>query len=245
MTLALIVLFSLPGSIGVVLLTGLALLVRDATLVRLVPRFVSFSTGALLGAAFLGLLPHASRSLAPPELFALVLGGIAAFYVLEKLLLWRHCHKEECAVHATTGPLLMLGDAMHNFGDGIVIAAAFSVSTPLGIATALSTLAHELPQELGELAVYLRSGYSRRRAFVLNLLTSLTTLLGALTGYFLLASLPRMTPVVMALSASGFIYVALADLIPGQRSRRTLAETVVEVLLLAAGTGTIALLVAH
>jgi zinc and cadmium transporter len=245
MTFVLIIVFSLLGSVGVAVLSATALLVKDDVIVRLVPRLVSFSTGALLGAAFLGLLPHAAKSLPPPSLFGLVLAGLVVFYLLEKLLLWRHCHKHDCDVHASAGPLLLIGDSLHNFGDGIIIAAAFMASTPLGIVAALSTMAHELPQELGELAVYLHSGYSRRRAFVLNVATSLATLLGALAGYFFLASLPNLRPVVMALSAAGFLYVALADLIPGLRGRRSSLPAAVSEFLLMAGGVLMIYLLAH
>jgi zinc and cadmium transporter len=238
----LILLLSLPGSAAVVTASALALFVKDATIERLVPRLVHFSAGALLGATFFGLLPSAAHAVGPTNVFALVLAGVFVFFLLEKLMLWRHCHKHDCEVHASSGPLMLLGDSLHNFGDGIVIAAACMASPPLGLAAALSTLAHGLPKELGELVVYLHHGYSRRRAFLLNFGTSLTTLLGALAGTFLLRPYPQLSAAAMALSSAGFLYVALADLIPSQRSRRSFRATVLEILLLAAGVATMRLL---
>jgi len=236
--LLLILVLSLPGSAAVVTASGLALFVKDASIERLVPRLVHFSAGALLGATFFGLLPTAAHAVGADKVFALVLAGIVAFFSLEKLMLWRHCHKHDCEVHASSGPLLLVGDSLHNLGDGIVIAAACLASPPLGVAAALSTLAHGIPKELGELVVYLHHGYSRRRAFLLNFSTSRTTLLGVITGTFLLRPYPHLSASVMALSSAGFLYVALADLIPSQRGRRTLPATACEVVLLAAGVAT-------
>jgi zinc and cadmium transporter len=238
----LILFLSLPGSAAVVAASTLALFVKDATIERLVPRLVHFSAGALLGATFFGLLPSAAHAVGPANVFGLVLAGIVAFFLLEKLMLWRHCHKHDCEVHASSGPLMLLGDSLHNVGDGIVIAAACMASPPLGLAAALSTLAHGLPKEMGELVVYLHHGYSRRRAFLLNFGTSLTTLLGALAGTFLLRPYPHLSAKAMALSSAGFLYVALADLIPSQRGRRSLRATLLEIVLLAAGVATMRLL---
>jgi len=240
--LLLVLLLALPGTTAVLAASGLALLVKDATIDRLVPRLVHFSAGALLGATFFGLLPSAARGVGASRVFALVLVGVVGFFLLEKLMLWRHCHKHDCEVHASAGPLMLVGDSLHNFGDGIVIAAACMASPALGLAAALSTLAHGLPKELGELVVYLHHGYSRRRALLLNLAISLTTLLGALAGTFLLRPYPHLSASVMALSSAGFLYVALADLIPSQRGRRGLRATVFEILLLLAGVATMRLL---
>jgi len=242
MNLFYILALSLPGTVAVVSASSLALFIRDATIERLVPRLVHFSAGALLGATFFGLLPSAARTVGPSKVFGLVLVGIFAFFLLEKLMLWRHCHKHDCEVHASSGPLMLVGDSLHNFGDGIVIAAACMASPPLGVAAALSTLAHGLPKELGELVVYLHSGYSRRRAFTLNLGISLTTLVGALAGTLFFRPYPQLSATVMALSSAGFLYVALADLIPSQRGRRSFRATALEVLLLATGASVMALL---
>jgi zinc and cadmium transporter len=245
MNLPVILALSLPGTVAVGIASALALLIDDATIERLVPRLIHFSAGALLGATFFGLLPSAGRALSSHTLFGLVLAGVFAFFSLEKLMLWRHCHKHDCDVHASSGPLLLVGDTLHNLGDGIVIAAAAMVSTPLGIAAALSTLAHGIPKELGELVVYLHHGYSRRRAFLLNFTTSLATLVGALAGTFVLRPYRHASAMVMALSSAGFLYVALADLIPSQRGKRTLGAAITEIVLLAAGVATMRLLMHH
>lgn len=241
MTLLLILLSSLVGGVVSVLLAATVLVVRTSLVDRALPRLISFSTGALLGAAMLGMIPHASRTLPVSTVALVVLAGLITFFVLEKLLVWRHCHKHDCDVHAASGPLLLLGDAFHNFVDGIVLAGAFVASTTLGLAAAVSTVAHEVPQELGEFMVYLRSGYSRKRALVLNSLTSLTTVVGAILGYLFLREMRSVGPYLLAFAAAGFLYVALADLVPSQRGRTSLRLALLDMILLAAGIGVIAL----
>jgi len=161
-TFLLIVVSSLVGGVLSVLLAGTFLAVRPALLERALPRLISFSTGTLLGAALLGMIPHAAEVLPVATAASVTLAGLISFYVLEKLLVWRHCHKQDCDVHASSGPLLLIGDAFHNFVDGVVIAGAFLESTSLGLAVALSTIAHEVPQEVGEFMVYLRGGWKER-----------------------------------------------------------------------------------
>lgn len=245
MTFILIVASSLLGGVVSVLIAATVLALRPTLVEPALPRLVSFSTGALLGAALLGMLPHALKSLPTSNVGPLLLAGLLTFFVLEKLLVWRHCHKNDCDVHASTGPLLLLGDAFHNFVDGIVLAGAFLHSVPLGLSVAVSTIAHEIPQELGEFAVYLRSGYTRKRALVLNVMTSLTTLLGAMTGYLFLSSAQNLGAYLIAFAAAGFLYVALADLVPTQRGKTSLKLTLLDICLVATGIGVIALLSHH
>jgi zinc and cadmium transporter len=164
------------------------------------------------------------------------------FFVLEKLVLWRHCHDSNCEVHGQAAPLILVGDAFHNFVDGVVIAAAFLVSIPLGIATAIAVIAHEVPQEVGDFAILLESGYSRSKALLLNTLSAATTLPGALAAYFWLADTRSLVPYVLALSAASFIYIATADLVPNLHRRVALGDAVRQVALLLLGIGTIALL---
>ena len=242
MTLLLVLLASLAGGLASVGLAATVLTIRAGLLERALPRLVSFSTGSLLGAALLGMIPHAAEALPVERVAIVLLAGLVAFFVLEKLLVWRHCHRHDCQVHAGPGPLLLLGDAFHNFVDGVVIAGAFLVSTPLGLATSLSTIAHEVPQEMGEFMVYLRAGYTRRRALALNALTSLTTVVGAALGYAFLAEMREAVPYLLAFAAASFLYVALADLVPAQRGRPSLGLTLLDLLLLAAGIGAVALL---
>jgi zinc and cadmium transporter len=243
-TLLLIIGAALAGGLLAVLLAATVLTVRSTLIDRALPRLVSFSTGTLLGAALLGMVPHAAEALPVSTVAPVVLAGLVLFFVLEKLLVWRHCHENGCEVHAASGPLLLIGDAFHNLVDGVVIAGAFLESTPLGLAAALSTIAHEVPQEVGEYMVYLRSGYTRRRALLLNSATSLTSVVGAVLGYCFLSQMRSAGPFLLAFAAAGFLYVALADLIPAQRGRMSLSLTLLDLLLVIAGIGVIAL-VAH
>ncbi len=214
-----------------------------------VPALVSFAVGALLGAVFLEILPHAiGASGSLQAIFATVLAGIFGFFVLEKLVLWRHCHVEDCeahdhhadpADHGRSGLMIIIGDAFHNFVDGILIAAAFMQSTELGVVTAAAIVAHEIPQEIGDFVILLHSGYSKAAALALNLLSSLAMLAGALLAYFTLQAAQQWIATVLALAAASMIYVAVADLIPGLHRRPELRATAQQVLLIATGVGLI------
>ena len=163
-----IILFSLLGSVGAVLGAGVVLLLPKKPRRLLVANLISYATGTLQGAVFLGLVPKALAESSSPGILIWLLWGILFFFLMEKLVLWRHCHLPECDVHASAGPLLLIGDAFHNFTDGVIIAGAFLLSIPLGIATGLAVISHEIPQELGDFAILLESGYSRNRAFLYN-----------------------------------------------------------------------------
>ncbi|WP_374244421.1 ZIP family metal transporter [Zoogloea sp.] len=217
-----------------------------------VPVLISYAIGALLGAAFLEVLPHAIEAAESPEKAAMnVLAGIMLFFVLEKLVLWRHCHDEGCQGHehhhhgghghdhGRSGLLILIGDTFHNFVDGVLIAAAFVESTPLGIVTALAIIAHEIPQEVGDFLILIHSGYSKTRALVFNLLSSLATLVGGILAYVALSHMQALVPVFLALAAASMIYVAVADLIPGLHKRTELRATAQQVLLIAAGIASI------
>ena len=205
---------------------------------------ISYAIGALLGAAFLEILPHALERGDPHRMAATVLFGILAFFLLEKLVLWRHCHHDHCEAHDAQAPahdhgrsglLILVGDTFHNFVDGILIAAAFLESTELGIVTALAIIAHEIPQEVGDYLILLHSGYSRARALAFNLLSSLATLVGALLAYFALSRLTEWIPTLLGLGAASMIYIAVADLIPGLHKRTELKATVQQMLLIGLG----------
>lgn len=211
---------------------------------------ISYAIGALLGAAFLEIIPHALEHGNPHNLAATLLFGILAFFVLEKLVLWRHCHHDHCEAHDAQAPahdhgrsglLILVGDTFHNFVDGILIAAAFLQNTELGIVTALAIIAHEIPQEVGDYLILLHSGYSKVRALVFNLLSSLATLVGAMLAYFALSQLTEWIPTLLGLGAASMIYVAVADLIPGLHKRTDLRATIQQVLLIGLGVGSIAL----
>jgi zinc and cadmium transporter len=214
-----------------------------------VPMLVSYAIGALLGAAFLELLPHAFEgAMSVRAVAATILAGIFGFFILEKLVLWRHCHVEDFDVHdqhadshdhGRSGMLILIGDSFHNFVDGILIAAAFMEGTQLGIVTALAIIAHEIPQEVGDFLILLHSGYSRTRAFMLNLASSLAMFAGALLAYFALQALQEWVQTILALAAASMIYVAVADLIPGLHKRPELRATLSQSVLIALGVSSI------
>lgn len=216
-----------------------------------IPLLISYAIGALLGAVFLEILPHAlERAASVHALTAVILFGILLFFVLEKLVLWRHCHAAECEAHdyhagpndhGRSGMMIMVGDTIHNFVDGILIAAAFMADTGLGIITSVAIIAHEIPQEVGDFLILLHSGFSRARAFVFNLVSSLATLVGGLLAYFALQPLQQWIPALLGLAAASMLYVSVADLIPGLHRRPELRATLEQVSLISLGIGSIAL----
>ncbi len=220
---------------------------------RRLPDLVSFATGTLLGTAFLALLPHALQAPGRPDphsVMIAVLAGVLAFFALEKFVLWRHCHAPECDAHAPAEPtdvrrpagtLILVGDSLHNFVDGVLIAAAFLVDVHLGVVTSLAVAAHEIPQEVGDFAILLHSGYTRARAFAYNLLSGLATVAGGLVGWAALAPATGLLGYVLAVAAASFLYIAVADLIPDLHRRLAPGETVRQLLLIAAGVAAVAL----
>ena len=222
-----------------------------------ISRLVSFAVGALLGAVFLELLPHAlERGAAEPVLLTM-LCGLLLFFLLEKLVLWRHSHGEADALddahadgaagaghdHGRSGLMILVGNSVHNLCDGIVIAAAFLADFRLGTTTTLAIVAHAVPQQVGDFAVLLHSGFTRRRAFATNLATGLATLAGGLLGYAALASMQQILPTVLALAAASLLYVAVADLIPSLHRHPAPAQTAQQLALIGIGIALIA--VAH
>ncbi len=214
-----------------------------------VPMLVSFAIGALLGAAFLEVIPHAFERGDPHEAASAILGGIFVFFVLEKLLLWRHCHTENCEVHdqharahdhGRSGLLIIVGDTIHNFVDGLLIAAAFLQSTELGIIAAVAIIAHEIPQEVGDFLILLHSGYTRAKALAMNLLSSAATVVGGVLGYYTLQFVTDWEATLLGFVAASMIYVAVADLIPGLHRRPELRDTASQALLIALGIAAIA-----
>ena len=253
-----IIIFSLLGGVLSVLVAATFLLLPGQMRKTLVPHLVSFAIGSLLGAAFLGLLPHALMGPGVEDfhkIFLAVLLGLLTFFLLEKMVLWRHCHSAHCEAHApdvhdhdhdddhdhdkqnkaAAGWMILLGDGLHNFVDGVLIAAAFLTDTHLGIVTALAIAAHEIPQEVGDFVVLLHSGFSRKKALLFNVLTSLTTIVGALLAYWSLSDMQHVLPYVLAVAASSFIYIAVADLIPGLHKRAEVSATAQQIVLIGAG----------
>jgi zinc and cadmium transporter len=249
-TLSWIVLASFVGGVLSLLFAAvLALNMRTAW----VSKLVSFAIGALLGAAFLSTLPEAFElSEEPAQVTLLVLIGILLFFILEKLVLWRHCHFEDCEAHDPTaavntvshdhgrsGMMIVIGDTFHNFVDGILIAAAFMVDVQLGIITSIAIIAHEIPQEAGDFIILLNSGYTRSKAFLLNLLSSFATLVGGVLAYFMLDALDFLVLPLLSLASASMIYVALSDLIPGLHKRPEIGATIQQVSLILLGIGVI------
>jgi zinc and cadmium transporter len=233
--------FSLLGSVGAVAGAALFLFFPEGIRKTLVPCLISYATGTLLGAAFLGMIP-AGLKLAPAfAVTSTVLVGMVLFFVMEKLVLWRHCHDSACEVHGRAAPLILIGDAFHNFVDGVVIAAAFLTSIPLGVAASLAVIAHEIPQEVGDFAILLDNGYGRTKAIILNGLSAAATLPGAVVAYFWLGEMRTAVPYILAISAASFIYIAAADLIPGLHRQVATAASLRQLVLLLAGIGTIAI----
>ena len=241
MILQLIVIFTLLGSICSVGIAALLLLVNRERLRRITAVLVLFAIGTLLGAAFFGMIPNALRGLETAQVLATVVFSIVLFYVLEKLALWRHCHEQLCDVHTRAGSMILIGDSVHNFVDGVAIAAAFTESVPLGIAASVAVIAHEVPQEVGDFAILIESSYSRSRALRLNTLSSLAAVPGAVITYFLLPFVQLAVPYLLSVSAASFIYIALADLVPGRRATGGLRSLAWELPLIASGIGTIAI----
>ncbi len=274
--------FTAVGGIASAAFAGLFLLLPEQTGLRLLPHFVSFATGALIGAALLGLLPEAMESVGPGGAHSIgiaLVAGLGVFFIIEKLVLWRHAHSHEHEEHAdhghghnhdqarartqpsgfeahahghahshghdhshdgAAGVLVLIGDSIHNALDGILIAAAFLTSVPLGLVTTLAVAAHEIPHRVGDFALLLHAGMSRQRAMFLNMATGLASVLGGIIAYFGLNKAQQALPYALALAAAGFLYIAVAGLIPGLHRRADPRTSLAQVLLMGLGVGVIA-----
>jgi zinc and cadmium transporter len=230
------------GSLGGLLLASTLLLFKDAVRVRLVPWLVSFAVGTLLGVALLDLLPESLESMPPTRAFGTLLVSILAFFSFEKFLLWRHCHHDHCDLHQSAAPLILIGDAFHNFIDGAVIAAATYVSVPLGVTTALAVAAHEIPQEVGDFAILLSAGYSRVKALWLNILSGVSAVAGVLVAGVMIDRVPLVLPYFLPVAAASFLYVAMSDLIPSLHRGPFERSAVRQVIVVIAGILTVVLL---
>jgi zinc and cadmium transporter len=238
-----IIFFSLLGSLGAIIAATGFLLLREKIQTVLIPCLISYATGTLLAAALLGLLSHALKIASPLPILSTVLVGIIGFFLLEKLVVWRHCHDVECDVHGVAGPMILIGDVFHNATDGLVIAASFLSSIPIGIAVGISIIAHELPQEVGDFAILLHGGYSRRKALLLNTLSSLSTIPAAILAYCALEIMRSAIPYVMAFSAASFLYIALADLYPELHKKVGFGSAARQFLMMLSGVGTMIFLI--
>jgi len=202
------ILVSLISLVGIVTL-GL----NDVTLKKIVFLLMGFSAGALIGAAFLHLIPEAVESARGTNVYVWIILGILSFFLLERFLYWRHCHNGACDVHAFTY-LNLIGDGFHNLIDGMVIAASYSVNIQTGIITTIAVISHEIPQELGDFGVLIYGGFSKRKALFWNLISGLTAVVGAIIGFYFYNRVAGFTPALLAFTAGGFIYIAGSDLIP-------------------------------
>jgi zinc and cadmium transporter len=268
--LLLIIIFTAIGGLLSVMAAAVFLLLPDKRRAAVLPHGISFAIGALLTVAFYGLIPQAFEEVNPAKfqsLSATILAGILGFFVLEKLLIWRHCHSGSCEAHGeedshhhdngqghhhghgvkSAGMLIILGDSIHNFVDGILIAAAFLTDVQLGIVSSLAVAAHEIPQEVGDFAILLESGYSKGKALFYNVFASLATVFGGVLAYYWLEGLHDSLPYFLALAASSFIYIAVADLIPSLHKKTDMKASLEQITLIGAGVLLIAYLhnVAH
>ena len=236
---------------GSLLSLAIAALVAFRVRARWIPTLVSFAVGALLGAVFLDILPHVfEETKSPARVAGFILFGILVFFLLEKLLLWRHHHHPDEADgepvphhgdhdHGRSGWMIVIGDAFHNFTDGVIIASAFMADTRLGVVTALAIIAHEIPQEIGDFLILLHSGFGKRKALAMNLVSGLATVVGALIGYSALSLVGAWIPEILAIAAASMIYIAVADLIPGLHRRTALNDTFVQMSFIGLGIAAI------
>jgi zinc and cadmium transporter len=287
--LGLIIVFTAVGGIASAAFAALFLLVPERTGLRMLPHFVSFATGSLIGAALLGLLPEAMQGVGPGGAHSIgvaLVVGLGVFFIIEKLVLWRHAHShehEDPTTKAVTargvtdvlahgggghehahehghdhghahshgahghdhrdgaaGVLVLIGDSIHNALDGILIAAAFLTNVPLGLVTTLAVAAHEIPHRVGDFAILLHAGMSRQRAMFLNMATGLASVVGGIVAYFSLGHAQGAVPYALALAAAGFLYIAVAGLIPGLHRRADPKTSLAQVVLMGLGVGVIA-----
>jgi len=186
---------------------------KEQMLNKILLILIGLSAGTLMGGAFLHLLPEATENNTGLDVFIFVLVGFITFFIIEKVLHWRHCHKGECEVHTFTY-MNLIGDSIHNFIDGLIMAASFIVSIPLGITTTIAISSHEIPQEIGDFGVLIYGGFSKKKALILNFLVALTAVLGGLTGYFISNLIENAYLFILPFAAGGFVYIAATDLIP-------------------------------
>ena len=241
-----ILLFAVGDSLGALTLAASVLLLPEAKRTALVPHLLSYATGILLGATFLGLLPHALEGANAEAVLGVTLVGVIVFFFLEKAVLWHHCsesghtHVQDDHGTAAAGPLVLIGDAVHELTDGMVIAVAFAAGMGVGLSAALAVLMHAIPHKVGDFAILLESGFDRRRAYLWSAVASLPAAPAAAATYFWLGRMQGAAPYVMALAAASFLYIALADLTPSLHRHTSQTVIVSQAILLLLGAGTVA-----
>jgi len=204
----------------------LVLILKEKSLEKLLLILVALSAGALMGGAFLHLIPEAVEKFSAHDISLYVLVGFVLFFLIEKILHWRHCHKGKCEVH-TFAYMNLFGDAVHNFIDGLIIAASFVVNIQLGIATTLAVVLHEIPQEIGDFGVLVYGGFKKTKALFWNFICALTAIIGGILGYYLSSYVESSVMFLLPFAAGGFIYIAASDLIPEIRKEVDLKKSLV------------------
>ncbi len=223
-----IILATMMGSIVSLLLTTLILFLPQRTLTSLISPLVSFASGALLSTALLHILPEALENLRIETAMAFLLSGFFVFFLLEKWILWHHCHSDECEIAGMAGPLILVGDSIHNFLDGVFISAAFLIAFPVGITTTLAVFSHEIPQELGDLAILLEWKNDKRKVFLYNLFSSFSAFVGAFVGFFALSWFQPAVAFLLVLASSSFLYISLTDIFPKLHHRVGLRSSLLQ-----------------
>ncbi len=227
-----VILVSLVSMVGVFTLS-----IKEDKIRKYIFLLVSLAVGALLGDAFIHLIPEAfEKNTNTVVVSLLIISGILVFFVLEKFLHWHHHgdDTEEDAIHPV-GQLVLFSDAVHNFIDGIIIGTSFAASTHLGVATTVAVVLHEIPQEIGDFAVLIHSGYTRKRALWLNFLSALAAVLGTVVAFIFGGAGESFTNIVLPIAAGGFIYIAVADLIPELHKTKIVKQSLLQFLSLLLG----------
>ncbi|MBD3256565.1 MAG: ZIP family metal transporter [Candidatus Lokiarchaeota archaeon] len=245
MTLTWIILFSILGSIGAITAAAGFILLSERRQKSIISILIAFATGTLLTAAFYSLIPEAIHLTGHQShnVMLVVIGGILFFFLLEKIIIWRNCSEPSCDIHGeAAGPIVLIGDALHNFTDGIVIAAAFLTNIMVGIAVGFAIIAHEIPQETGDFGILIHSGMSKKKSYVANAISSATTIPSAILSYFILGNIQIFVPYVLAISAASFIYIALSDLTPELHQKLGIKHTIRQLVLIILGVLTLLLI---
>ena len=220
---------SLISFVGVV-----SLALKDKILNKILLILIGLSAGALMGGAFLHLLPEAVEKSSGLDVYLIVLVGFILFFLIEKVLHWRHCHKEHCDVH-TFHYMNLVGDSIHNFIDGLIMAASYIVSLPLGITTTIAIATHEIPQEIGDFGVLIYGGFSKKKAILLNFVVSLTAVVGGIVGFFVSSHVEDIALFILPFAAGGFIYIAATDLVPEIRKELDMKKYMMTLLVFICG----------
>jgi len=229
---------SVLGSFGSLFIASGLLVLEPKTRLALVPHLVSYAVGTLLGVALLSILPEVLGDLSAARTGMVLLAGIMSFFILEKLVLWHHCHSEDCDAHGRPGALVLIGHGVHSFVDGVAIGAAVQTSWPLGVSTAIAVALHEVPQQVGDFAVLLHAGYKRGPALGLSVLSAAGAITGTIAAFMAFDYLPGFLPYALAFAAASFLYISMADLMPDLHKGRVDARAFKQLLLLGAGIAT-------